>query len=453
MTRPRLLLILTEFPPRLGGMQTHARYLARYLAERDYPIQVATYQPMNAAEQALLARHDAALPYPVWRGLSRVSLWHNLDQLADLGRHWRPDLIYASTVYYGLLGPRLGLPVVCRSVGNDVLRPWFGYPFRPGSELLHRPWVEHRLYQAFRRLRHPEWAETLFRQARQRLMARSARAVRRSLANSQFTARLLQGVGVPGERIALVVGGVDAARFARPPLDRAALRRELGLPAERYLLLTACRLEAKKGVDFLLAAFAHLRARWPDAHLVVVGGGRHGPRLRRQVEALGLTGWVTFTGAVPHEQIHRYYWAAELFVLASREWVHPATGVRDAETMGRVLCEANAARVPVLAARSGGIPSVVAHGVNGLLFAPDDLESFLTQADRLRSTADLTTWLTANGRRAAEMRFDWSVVLSTHERVFAQVLGRPLTPRPAPQRVPGPHAGEGESLAVPARDR
>ena len=47
--------------------------------------------------------------------------------------------------------------------------------------------------------------------------------------------------------------------------------------------------------------------------------------------------------------------------------------------MGRVLCEANAAGIPVLASRSGGIPSVVTHEDNGLLFDSDDAADFLEQ--------------------------------------------------------------------------
>jgi phosphatidyl-myo-inositol dimannoside synthase len=410
-------------------MQTHAVYLSAWLAERGYPIEVVTYRPDDIEEDGAVLSYDARFRFPVRRCLSRLGFWHNLDRLVEIAAEFRPDLVYASTVFYGLLGPRLGVPVVCRSVGNDVLRPWIAYPFRPGSRLLSNPAVERYLYRTFQRLEQPEIVAALFRAARRRLMERSARAMTRILANSAYTAGLLRQAGVPDERVELLVGGVDAARFARPSLDRPRLRREIGLPEGRYILLTACRLEPKKGIDFLLESFAHLRRSMPDAYLVVVGDGKEGRRCRETAERLGLANSVRFAGRVPHEQVHSHFWAADLFVLASREYVHARTGLRDAETMGRVLCEANAAGIPVLAARSGGIPSVVTDGENGRLFTPDDLADFLAKTRELRASPDLRVRLASNGVALAHERFDWQRILDAHEQAFAAV--REAAPAPA----------------------
>lgn len=419
---PRILLILTEFPPRVGGMQTHTIYLSRYLAHRGYAIEVVTYRHADSEERESTAVFDAGLDFPVHRILSRLDFWHNLDILTRIGLRFQADLVYASTVFYSLLGPRLGVPVVCRSVGNDVLRPWIAYPFRPGSRVASIPWLERPLCDLFHRLNRPEWIEALFQERRRSLMERSSRQTARILANSAFTEGLLRDLGVPSDRIELVVRGVDAGRFARPRRDLTSLRQRLGLPLHRYLLLTTCRLEPKKGIDFLLRAFAGLRALMPDAHLVIVGGGQSGWRYRQLAESLGLGNWVTFTGPVPHEEVQSYYWCADLFVLASRESIHPATGLRDAETMGRVLCEANAAGVPVIASRSGGILSVISHGENGLLFEPDEAEDLLAQVVHLREREALAARLVAKGLEAAWERFDWSVVLGAHERSFGEVL-------------------------------
>ena len=420
---PCLLLILTEFPPRIGGMQTHALYLSERLVAAGFRVSVATYRADDPEEGDSAAAFDAALPFPVHRVLSRLGYWRNLDILERLAADLKPDLVYASTVFYGLLRPRLGVPVLCRSVGNDVLRPWIAYPFRLGSGLLSQPRIERSLYRAFQHMEQPEWVASLFRAARHRLMAASAREMDRVLANSDYTARLLADIGVSSDRIGVVVGGVDSGRFKLPPLDRDSLRRELGLPAGRYVLLTACRLEPKKGVDFLLGAFARLREEMPDAHLVVVGDGKEGRRCRGLAETLGLAASVQFVGRVPHQQVHRYYWAADLFVLASREYVRRRTGLRDAETMGRVLCEANAARLPVLAARSGGIPSVVADGENGRLFEPDDLGDFLAKARELRADSALCARLAARGEKLADERFDWRHIVAIHEQAFSAALG------------------------------
>ena len=419
----RVLLVLTEFPPRIGGMQTHAVYLSRYLLQRGYTVEVVTYQPANDEEQLAQQTSDRQLGLPVHRILSRLGYWHNLDQIATLARRFKPDLVYCSTVFYGLLKEQVDAPLICRSVGNDVLRPWIAYPFRPASRLLSHPRVDAELYSFFRRFDYPELVELLFRQQRFKLMRDAAHRMDRILANSAFTAEVLREIGVPQERIKVLVGGVDAQRFARPArLQQRLLRKALGLPPHALLLLTACRLVAKKGIDFLLPALVQLRERLPAAHLVVVGDGRHAKRYRQQARFLGLEDSVTFAGAVPHDNVHPYFWASDVFVLASRVEFDPATGLRDAETMGRVLCEANAAALPVVTAASGGIPSVIHDGENGLLFTPDNFGDFERQLLRVVDSKDLRLHISQRGVQTARESFDWSKICLAHEEHFAELL-------------------------------
>jgi phosphatidyl-myo-inositol dimannoside synthase len=223
----------------------------------------------------------------------------------------------------------------------------------------------------------------------------------------------------------VLVGGVDVACFTpREPgqADVQAARRRLGLPAGAWLMTTACRLVPKKGIDFLLSAFGALRAHMPDAQLVVIGSGpkaRHWLSLARDA---GLTGAVHFVGRVEHDAMPAYYWASDAFVLASRVHVSRRSGLSDVETMGRVLCEANAAGTPVLASRSGGIPSVIEDGVNGRLFEPDDTDDFIAKACALRQDVLTTRAMAERGRMIAAQRFDWSVIVGRHEALFRQSL-------------------------------
>lgn len=165
--------------------------------------------------------------------------------------------------------------------------------------------------------------------------------------------------------------------------------------------------------------------RYPDLHLVVIGEGRELQRCQQLAQQLGLTQRVHFVGRVSHETIHHYYWQAEAFVLASRVVQSRWSGLLDAETMGRVLCEANAAGVPVLASRSGGIPSVVAHEHNGLLFNEDDGADFQHQLQRLLDESTLKEKLCRNGLTLAKQKFDWPQIIEAHEQVFQAILSEP----------------------------
>jgi glycosyltransferase involved in cell wall biosynthesis len=250
-------------------------------------------------------------------------------------------------------------------------------------------------------------------------MRRSVAKSSRILANSLYTARLLRKEGYPAERISVLSGGVDSERFGKKTSSNGRLRKALNLPQDAFILMTACRMAPKKGLDFLLSSFKLLLKKIPDAHLVVVGEGKERGKCDRLCRTLQLDGRVTFPGRVPHENIHEYFWASDLFVLASRECRNRVSGMKDVETMGRVLCEANAAGVPVVASRTGGIPSVVAHGENGLLFASDDRADFFRQVMRIRNDAGLVKNLIQNGLSRAEKEFDWSVIVKRHEDAFS----------------------------------
>lgn len=419
----RILLVLTEFPPSIGGMQAHALYLSRFLADRGYIVEVVTYRPSSIEERNLAQCFDNDLEFPIHRSLSRLAFWYNIKTLEQVSRQFKPDLIYCSTIFYGLLRDIVNVPIVCRSAGNDVLRPWIAYPFRLASHLLATPRLENWLYNTFKKMEYPELVDRILRKKRMNLVKQSAHRMDLIIANSKFTASLLSELGIEENKIKIAVGGVDTQRFV--PHNRSGepqLRRALGIDNDAYIITTVCRLVPKKGIDFLLRTFHMLRNLMPDAHLLIVGDGSHSKRYQRLARDLGLSPHVTFAGSVNHLEIQRYYWLSDVFVLASRIQINPITGVRDAETMGRVLCEANAAGVPVLAARSGGIPSVIECDRNGLLFEPDNEEDFLKQIQRIRENPELTRQLVQIGYRMAHQKFDWSLILEDHENYFTSVL-------------------------------
>lgn len=417
-------MVLTEFPPRIGGMQAHADQLSRRLADTGHLVEVVTYQPSDAEERHATSDWDLSYPFSVRRCLSRLSYFTNLRVLEREVRRFEPDLIYTSTVFYGALRSRLGIPMVARCVGNDVLRPWIAYPFAFAHRIIASPYLEPRLFRWFRDLTWPEWVELLFRRQRQQILVDSARRHDCIFANSAFTANLLSGIGVEAQRVEVLPGGVDAAAFAPRLLDKPKLRNDLGLPQTAPVLLTACRLVPKKGLSTLFDAFGRLRSHHRGAHLVVAGDGPHRTSMQALTRSMGLVGSIQFVGKVPHGSMPKWFWAADIFVLASREHVHRASGLRDVETMGRVLCEANAAGIPVVATRTGGIPCVVKDDHNGLLVPPDDPEALANAISRIERDASLAARLRACGLEEARARFDWSVLLERHTRVFDGLVER-----------------------------
>src|SRR5947208_928866 len=134
-----------------------------------------------------------------------------------------------------------------------------------------------------------------------------------------------------------------------PAPDRGAIRGELGLSADRAILLTVRNLEARMGLDNLLGAMAVLKVRRPSALLLIGGAGSLRGALEAQSQALGLSEHVKFLGFVPDAELPRYYQAADVFVLPTREL----------EGFGLVTVEALACGTPVLGTPVGATPEIL----------------------------------------------------------------------------------------------
>ena len=148
-------------------------------------------------------------------------------------------------------------------------------------------------------------------------------------------------------------GGVDTDLFD-PARAADAARAELtgGLSVDR-LILHVGRLAAEKRIDTLRDVLPRL----PGAHLAVVGDGPDREALERRFAGLP----VTFTGYLSGERLAAAYASSDALIFPSTT-----------ETLGLVALEAMASGLPVVAARAGGIPDVVEHERNGLLFEPGD---------------------------------------------------------------------------------
>jgi glycosyltransferase involved in cell wall biosynthesis/SAM-dependent methyltransferase len=255
---------------------------------------------------------------------------------------------------------------------------------------------------------------------------------------SDFSASLLWRLyRIAAERTVKIPGGVDVERF-HPAADRRQVRAGLGLPLDGPLLLTVRNLEARMGLDTLIHAQAGLVRATPDARLLIGGAGSHRAALERQVGELGLDKHVTFLGFVPDADLPRYYQAADVFVLPTREL----------EGFGLVTAEALACGTPVLGTPVGATPELLETLDPGLVFQDAtagameaDLTAFL---GRLARNPAAAADLRVACRRHAESRFGWEHVVDEVERALGDMLAR----RPLADASPAPCEACGGALVL-----
>lgn len=166
------------------------------------------------------------------------------------------------------------------------------------------------------------------------------------------------------------------------------------------------RLSPEKGLPFLLEAMPLIRARVPDADLVMVGGGALEAELKALAAKLGVAGSVTFTGSLPNGK-------ALAEVAKSGAFVLPSLG----EGLGIVLIEAQALGVPAVGTKVGGIPDVIEDGKTGLLVPLKDPKAIADAVVRLFTEQGLAERLSAG---AAERlpRFDWERIVEDYADLY-----------------------------------
>lgn len=190
------------------------------------------------------------------------------------------------------------------------------------------------------------------------------------------------------ERVVTIHNGIAIA--PRPGAGKA-VRAELGLGSDEFVVATLSAMRPEKAHDVTLAAVERLVDRYPSLRLLVVGDGPGRDALERAAAPLGDR--VVLAGYRP--DVMQTLDAADVVVNPSRSDAFPSA-----------LLEAMAAGVPVVASAVGGIPEIVDDGVTGLLIdAPPRAEALADAIARLAEDAELRSRLGAAGQDRFERRF------------------------------------------------
>ena len=221
-------------------------------------------------------------------------------------------------------------------------------------------------------------------------------------------------------RVDVVHPGVDLSVFR--PHDKAAVRAELGLPADAAVLLFAGRIQPLKAPDVLLRAVAELLAQTPAlrSRLVVpvVGGPsgtglEHPESLAQLSTELGLDDVVRFVPPVAQDQLARWCAAATLVAVPSYN-----------ESFGLVAAEAQATGTPVVAAAVGGLTTVVRDEHSGLLVEGHEPRAWADALRRVIEDDQLRVRLEAGALEQAR-QFSWERTaertLQVYERARADL--------------------------------
>jgi glycogen synthase len=327
-----------------------------------------------------------------WREVGRLA--SAIEALCD---EWRPDVLHAhSPVLCGAAalraGKRLGIPLVyeIRAFWEDAAVG--NLTGREGSVkyLLTRTLENHVVAGA-------DAVVTICEGLRDDLIAR----------------------GNDPARISIMPNGVDLEMFGKPVLRDAVLASKLGLGSEQPWAPVIGFIGSfydYEGLDDLIAAMPLLVASHPDARLLLVGGGPCEAALRAQAAASSAAASICFVGRVPHEEVERYYALTDVMAYPRKQ-----SRLTDLVTPLKPL-EAMAQGKLVAASDVGGHRELIADGVTGTLFAPDDPAACARALAGLLSARGEWDNRRATARIYVESHHNWAVNVQRYQDVYQDRL-------------------------------
>lgn len=315
------------------------------------------------------------------RPLPSMKPWYVLEVLnalrvyAKICKRYQPDLIYANgsraAFYGGIIGRLMDLPVIwhCRTADAD--------PF---------------------------------------LDCLLTRLSDRIIANSQATAKRF-GIALRN-KVEVVYNGLDLDWLRDYDVGKPALVQ----PSWKIILVVA-RISKWKRHDLALTAFQQVAEIFRECHLIYIGAkDRSEPEwwetLQERTHRSPFSERVHWLGHV--DDVRPWYRVASLLLLPSEN-----------EPFGRVVVEAMACGVPVIATKSGGALEILREGRNGMLVTPGDAEAMADAILSLLRNDHLRTSLIQSGKvRAQDFGLDRHI--GKMVEIFDRLAYRPDARRSRP---------------------
>lgn len=375
------MVVSSELPPGPGGIGTHAHALATELHRQGRQVSLLGSQHyvdgaertrFNASSEVPISTFTDAKD-PVRTAVARAG------QIRRAAATLRPDVVVASgaRVLWMCAAARWHrqVPVVAVVHGTEVSGP--------------------------------RWQRELSRLALDRMSE--------IVAVSNFTAGLVDALGVDGPPLDVIHNGADADRFG-PDAMRGQAFRERHALGTAPVILTVGNVTERKGQHVVVDALPEVLASVPDAHYVMIGRPTEAASLEARARRLGVADAVSVLGQLDADEVQDGYRAADAFAMTSTS---PAAG--DVEGYGIAVTEAALSAVPAVVTRGTGAEEAVADGETGLVADPTP-PSVATALTRLLADDELRTRLGSTARHVAITSGTWAARAEGYGEVLDRVV-------------------------------
>ena len=223
------------------------------------------------------------------------------------------------------------------------------------------------------------------------------------IVNSNYMKSELQRLfGLPFEKINVVPNGVNLNLYSGVERDYE-FRRQYAADNEKIILFVG-RLVYEKGIQHLIAAMPKILEKYHDSKLVIAGKGGMIDELKAQVNAMGISNKVYFTGYLNSKQVVKMYKCADVAVFPSTY-----------EPFGIVALEGMLSGTPVVVSDVGGLNEIVQHGENGMKSYAGNPNSLADSIVSLLYDPALCMKVAKNAKAKVRAEYNWQkIAQDTH---------------------------------------
>ncbi len=223
------------------------------------------------------------------------------------------------------------------------------------------------------------------------------------IVNSNYMKGELQRLfGLPFEKINVIPNGVNLTMYNGVEKDYE-FRRQYAADNEKIILFVG-RLVYEKGIQNLVSAMPKILNNYNDAKLVIAGKGGMIDELKSQVESMGISNKVYFTGYLEPKQVVKMYKCADVAVFPSTY-----------EPFGIVALEGMLSGTPVVVSDIGGLNEIVEHGENGMKSYAGNPNSLADSILTLLFDPALCMKIAKNAKAKVKEKYNWQkIAQDTH---------------------------------------
>ncbi|MFH0857401.1 MAG: glycosyltransferase family 4 protein [Candidatus Magasanikbacteria bacterium] len=372
----RTLIISLEFPPQLGGIATYVEKLAGTL-DTDKIIVLAPpteEKDHDAKYPYMVVRKDFYFPKFIWpRWIKLLFIVRKLVKEYNIENiHVHHILPVGYVAWY--MKKFSGVKYVLFSHGTDI-----------------------------------EMASKVKR--KNKFATKVGRGAEQIIVNSESLGiRLKAKFPELAEKVTVMYPCPDTDFMIPPSVEEVEkLRSTLSLEGKK-VLLSIGRLDEGKGFPYLVRYLPQILKKVPNLVWIVVGQGPKEKLIIELIRKNNLQNIVRFIGGVPHDDLKKYYYLADIFALLT----HPDI-TQGEEGLGLVFLEASAVGMPIIAGKSGGVEEAVLNGKTGIVVESNNETEVVEALSTLIENTELAKQLGANAKQRIQQEFDWKAQLKKIE--------------------------------------